>query len=243
VSDNQDDWDDLSFTATYAYNSAVHSSTGYTPFELSLARYSPTAVLAHRSDYGVPREGLPKAIYRQRFLAACEELGKAVKEKLSVAQERYKRAYDAHVRVRNQNIEIGDWVFLRTFITEPGRSPKLEFPAVGPYLVLARDDKTFVIRAGTGNRRVSSDRVTKAPVSQDLPDEFQFDAELEAAREDVGDPDEIVVDRLVDHGINEDGQHMVKIRWHGQDKSEDTWQEARDVPRHFIEKYAKKKRL
>jgi hypothetical protein len=36
---------------------------------------------------------------------------------------------------------------------------------------------------------------------------------------------------------------MVKIRWHGQDKSEDTWQEATDLPLHFIERYAKKKKL
>ena len=55
--------------------------------------------------------------------------------------------------------------------------------------------------------------------------------------------DEIVVDRIVGHGVNEDGQYMVKIRWHGQDKSEDTWQEASDVPRHFVERYAKKKKL
>jgi hypothetical protein len=36
---------------------------------------------------------------------------------------------------------------------------------------------------------------------------------------------------------------MVKVRWHGQDKSEDTWQEASDLPRHFVERYAKKKKL
>jgi transposase InsO family protein len=33
ISDDQDNWDELSYTATYAYNMTVHSSTGYTPFE------------------------------------------------------------------------------------------------------------------------------------------------------------------------------------------------------------------
>ena len=45
------------------------------------------------------------------------------------------------------------------------------------------------------------------------------------------------------HGVHEDGKYMVKIRWHGQDKSEATWQAATDSPLNFIERYAKKKKL
>jgi hypothetical protein len=49
-----------------------------------------------------------------------------------------------------------------------------------------------------------------------------LDADTTEDVEDVGLTDEIVVDRIVAHGINDDGQYMVRIRWHGQDKSEDT---------------------
>jgi transposase InsO family protein len=243
VSDNQDDWDELASTATYAYNCTVHSSTGYTPFELTLARNNPTAVLENGAKYGVSQSGLSKAAYRQKFLATCEELGKAAKEKLESAQERYKRAYDAHVRLRNADVQAGDLVYVKTFVTEPGRSPKLEFPASGPHLVIARNDKTFVVRTASGTQRVSADRVTKAPCPRDLPAEFQLESELEAAREDVGSLDEMVVDRIISHEVNEDGQYMIRIRWHGQKRSEDTWQKGTDVPLHFVERYAKRKKL
>jgi hypothetical protein len=70
-----------------------------------------------------------------------------------------------------------------------------------------------------------------------------LDADTIGDIEDVGVTDEIVVDRIVAHGTNDDGQYMVRIRWHGQDKSEDTKQEATDLPRHFVERYAKKKKI
>jgi hypothetical protein len=194
-------------------------------------------------DYGELSDGLTKPAFRQKFLTECERLGKASKENLDAAQARYKKVYDAHVRVRNSNIQPGDLVFVKTFVTEPGRSPKLAFPVSGPHLVIARNDKTFVIKTSSGTQRVSTDRVTKAPGPRDLPDEFQLEAELEVAREDVGSLDEMVVDRIVDHGVNDDGEYMVRIRWHGQDKSEDTWQKGTEVPRHFIEKYVKRKKL
>jgi hypothetical protein len=66
---------------------------------------------------------------------------------LSEAQERYKKVYDAHVKLRNDKIQIGDLVFVKTFFTEPGRSPKLEFPAFGPFAVIGRDDKTVTVAA------------------------------------------------------------------------------------------------
>jgi hypothetical protein len=140
-------------------------------------------------------------------------------------------------------IQIGDMVFVRTFVAEPGRSPKLDFPASGPYAVVSRNEKTFVIKTSSGNQRVSSDRVTRAPAPTDLPAELQMDVDTNEGTEDVGLTDEIVVDRIVGHGVNEDGQYMVKTRWHGQDKSEDTWQEASDLPHHFVERYAKKKEI
>ena len=117
-----------------------------------------------------------------------------------------------------KKIQVGDLVFVKTFVTEPGRSPKLEFPASGPFVVIGRDDKTFLIKTASGRQRVSSDRVTKAPVPQDLPPEFQLDSNTTGAREDVGLTEETVVERIVAHGVNEDGKYMVKIRWHGQDK-------------------------
>jgi hypothetical protein len=98
-----------------------------------------------------------------------------------------------------------------------------------------------LINTVSRRQRVSSDRLKKAPVPQYLPQEFQLDSNTTGAQEDVGLTEETVVDRIMAHGFNEDGQYMVKIRWHGQYKSEVTWQEASDLPLHFIEQYRKRK--
>jgi Chromo (CHRromatin Organisation MOdifier) domain len=133
-------------------------------------------------------------------------------------------------------------VFVKTFVAEPGRSPTLDFRASCPYVVVSRNEKAFVIKTPSGTQRVSSDRVTQVPVPNDLAAEFQLDVDTNESADDIGLTDEIVVDRIVAHGVNDDGQYMIKIRWHGQDKSKDTWQEASDLPRHFVERYARKRK-
>jgi hypothetical protein len=95
ISDNQDNWNELSYTATYAYNTTVQSSTGYTPFELTLARTSPSHVLSPGIGFGVTPSSITKAVYREKFLAECERLGHRAAENLKKSQERYKRTYDA----------------------------------------------------------------------------------------------------------------------------------------------------
>jgi hypothetical protein len=66
-------------------------------------------------------------------------------------------------------------VLVKTFVTEPGISPKLELPASGPFVAIGRDGKKFIINTASGKQRVSSDRVTRAPGPQDMPPEFQYD--------------------------------------------------------------------
>jgi hypothetical protein len=73
-----------------------------------------------------------KAVFRQYFLRRVEKLGKAVGETVPIRQQRYKDNYDRNVQRRNTQIESGDLVYVKTFVTEPGRSSKLEFPAAGP---------------------------------------------------------------------------------------------------------------
>jgi transposase InsO family protein len=67
ISDNQDNWDELSYAATYAYNMTVHYSTVYAPFELILSRSTPSHIVKHDLEYGIQPSDITKSLYRQKF--------------------------------------------------------------------------------------------------------------------------------------------------------------------------------
>jgi hypothetical protein len=76
------------------------------------------------------------AVFQQNFLRHVEKLGKAVGETVPIRQQRYKDNFDRNVQKRNIQIESGDLVYVKTFVLDPGRSPKLEFPAAGHSVVI-----------------------------------------------------------------------------------------------------------
>jgi hypothetical protein len=46
----QEEWDEYSATTTFAYNNTVHSTTGFTPFELVLSR-TPSVLSVNANEY------------------------------------------------------------------------------------------------------------------------------------------------------------------------------------------------
>jgi hypothetical protein len=88
ISDNQDNWNELSYTATYAYSMTVNSSTGYAPFELT-PRSTPSHIVKNDLEYWIQSSDITKSLYIKQLLAECERIGQAAKEKLNQAQERY----------------------------------------------------------------------------------------------------------------------------------------------------------
>ena len=80
--------------------------------------------------------------------------------------ERYKGVYDAKVRSREMAM-LRNSVFVKTFLLEPIRKPKLSFPVAGPYPVVQTDCPQVVIKTRDGDQRVHLDRVIRCPM--DLP--------------------------------------------------------------------------
>jgi hypothetical protein len=136
VSEHQDDWDEIASVATYAYNTTVQSTTGFASFELILSRVRSPGILQPDIAFGGDSPLSSKAVFRQNFLRRVEKLGKAVGETVPIRQQIYKDTYDRNVQRRNTQIESGDLVFVNTFVTEPGRSPKPESTAAGPFIVI-----------------------------------------------------------------------------------------------------------
>jgi hypothetical protein len=122
VSEHQDDLDEIAGVATYAYNTTIHSITGFAPFELLLSRVPSPDILQPDIACGGDSPLSSKAVFRQNFLRRVEKLGKVVGETVPIRQQRYKDNYHRNVQRRNTQIESGDLVYVKTFVTEPGRS-------------------------------------------------------------------------------------------------------------------------
>ena len=162
VAEDLRDWDKFCHAITYAYNSHVHRATGLAPFELVLSR--PPAHLAVENTESIDTEKLSTAQHRTRFLQRIASLMRTASERIKQAQSRYKANFDAHVRVRNQDLQPGDYVFIRRELPIEGETNKLQSPSIGPFKVVKKSSHTVVIIDEDGlEDTISLDRVTRAP--------------------------------------------------------------------------------
>jgi hypothetical protein len=105
-------------------------------------------------------------------------------------------------------------VVVNTFVTEPGRSPKMEFPVNGPYNVVGITPTGYNIRSRDGIQTVHSNRVIKFP----RPEEFPLgvdDVEVQTSRAPYSrmmEGEEYVLDKIFDHGEASDGSMVVLVR-------------------------------
>jgi hypothetical protein len=65
--------------------------------------------------------------------------------------------YDSHVRARSSELTVGHSVAVRTYVTEPGRSPNLVFPGT------EKTDTHVTLRTRNGHLKVHFDRVLRLP--------------------------------------------------------------------------------
>jgi Chromo (CHRromatin Organisation MOdifier) domain len=95
---------------------------------------------------------------------------------------------------------------------------------------------------------VHSDRIIKFPWASELPmgvEGTKMIRSRESPSVDVTPrtDDEYVIDKIVDHGVDEDGLMRVKVRWYGFTEKEDTWEPVANLPRHFLRLYARRVKI
>jgi Integrase core domain len=111
VSEQQRYWDEMAAIATYAYNVKSHSSNWYTPFEI-VTSVPQDSLLAQMES--TPEQSIvTKAVCRNEFLAKVSSCCKLARETLTTQQDRYRRAYDAHVRATTSSLTVGDLAYSR----------------------------------------------------------------------------------------------------------------------------------
>ena len=131
VSQEHDNWDDLLPFMMLAYNTTVHTSTGFTPYRLVFGdECNLPGNLVHRELRADPPPGDP-GTYASWVRQALYESYDEVRAQQQRATHRQKRNYDSKAVARA--FPIGCWT-LRYY--PPARKNKLCSPWIGPYKVV-----------------------------------------------------------------------------------------------------------
>lgn len=148
---NRDDWDDLLKYATFAYNNAIHSSTGFTPHEL-----------AHGFKIKIPTNlTKPKLTYNYENFADMtrNNIARALelaKENLYNSKEKNKKYYDRNVR--DIDININDLVLVKSHV----KKHKFQDVYDGPFTVVKVEDAYLEILRDGKRQKVHKNHVKKA---------------------------------------------------------------------------------
>ena len=140
VSREHDNWDDLLPFMMLAYNTTVHTTTGFTPYRLVFGEEcNLPGNLVHRELRPDPPPGDP-GTYASWVQQALHESYDEVRAQQQRATHRQKRNYDCKAVARA--FPIGCWT-LRYY--PPARKNKLCSPWIGPYKIV-RAPMEWVVR-------------------------------------------------------------------------------------------------
>lgn len=211
IGDHPTDWDLYTGALTFAYNTHVHTATGFSPFELVLSRPPASLAMEKESERGsrTPKET------RAAWLKRLGETIETVRSRLETAQRRTKRNFDERLRRRRKKFRVGDMVVVKLDKESrpAGQAHKLAPKTEGPFRVTFVRTKTVIIRRGDSREEGSTDRVELTSPSHDETSD-------EGTETRPGEP-EYVIDRIVAHRVRPDGQMEFQLRWTGYD--EQTW--------------------
>ena len=134
VGDHPREWERHLSKLCMAYNTSVHSSTGFTPFYLMFGRQ---AKLPIDIVYGNPfPESISIGQYVTDLRKSFQEAYQNVRARTNAVTQRQKELYDR--KAHGDMFEAGDLVWLHNPAVPRGRSRKLHCPWTGPFTVVKR---------------------------------------------------------------------------------------------------------
>lgn len=161
INEAQTDWDKYIPWAMFSYNSHVHASTKYTPYEL---------LFGHKPI--VPASVVSAPEFRYTYESYCENLKYRMNKSHEIAREnllnskfKSKEAYDS--KIKRFEYRKNDLVYLENNQSKAGLSKKLTKKFNGPYKIVQVHDRANVsIQIGNKLNRVHVNRL-KPFLSQD----------------------------------------------------------------------------
>lgn len=179
VSRDQQDWDLWIPFAVFSYNTAVHESSGDSPFYLLYGRDPDTPNAVVDGQRRVPYGSLDD--YRAELTSRLQVAHDVTAEALREAADKRKRRFDT--RARAVPFRVGDRVYLECVQVKAGLARKLTPKWKGPYRIVEQlSPVNFRIReiAGASTAVVHANRLKQAPTCSPL-------SETAASREQEGE--------------------------------------------------------
>ena len=178
-------WEDTLGPVLYAYRTATHTSTGFSPYEIMFARNPPAMIENNSAEWGYDTEDWVK-ITCKKYL----EIQKRVHENIKQAQSNQKRQHDKHTR--DELLRVGDEVWLLQIRRLDKLSPRWQR---NWFVIKILTDQTLVIRNKEGEEKVVNkekvrklvlrDRVEDTTVDHQRMLEEDSDTETQEENEDL----------------------------------------------------------
>lgn len=139
--ENKDDWDEYLQSIVYAYNTGIHASTGFAPYELAFGRKQKSPFDPTSTNLTLTR---PDA-FHQYLQKTRKIILKKAQDNIRHQQHLTKQRYDKHRK--NVSYAIGDLVFLkvcanRTKLDERWMGPCQVIKTSGEQTYLVEDNET-----------------------------------------------------------------------------------------------------
>ncbi|RDB15235.1 hypothetical protein Hypma_004746 [Hypsizygus marmoreus] len=234
VSDDKSAWSQWLHILEYAYNSAVYSSTGMTPFFL-LHGFEPRKPLDFVAQPTLTNQGqLPHHPEAKDFLLTLETHRDSARQAIAKAQDKQSRNHN-NGRKPARSFDIGSRVLVNPHTLEwkenKGEGAKLVQRWIGPFEVLQRINPNVY-------RLRMSDKYPGSPVFNidhlkpytEPPPSSTTRASLPETRNGPPEAEEYEVEKIVGHKFDKKSRKtQYLVRWTGYGPQFDTWQSAKDM--------------
>ena len=168
VSEKKENWDEYLDTCVYAYNTSVHESTSFSPFEIMYGRRAVLPIdiemdeIRHTIIYKncdvkeSDTTSIMASLTEQRL-----EILQIAKENIQKAQKRQKSTYDRKHSSPNA-FAVGQLVLRKDFRRKNRAGEKLDTPYIGPYLTTKCHSKGMYRLQLVGDKSSTIERISSA---------------------------------------------------------------------------------